>query len=69
VTEHYTAATEEVRKWCNRCARVTAHAVSGGRIGRCMEHESGSLQTGESQKQTKAREQREHEARNPKLFE
>jgi len=37
MTEHYPKSTESVTKWCNRCSRPTQHAVSNGRVGRCME--------------------------------
>lgn len=62
--EHYTTNTESVTKWCNACNRPTQHSVSGGRVGRCMEHQA----SGESKKQKAAREKREKDARNPKLF-
>ncbi len=61
---HYTRDTESDTKWCNRCSRHTQHAVSDGRIGRCMEHQA----EGESKKQIEARKKREEEAKNPKLF-
>jgi hypothetical protein len=64
VTEHYTRNTESVTKWCNACKRPTQHKVSGGRVGRCLEHQAA----GESKKQAKAREKREHDRRNPTLF-
>lgn len=34
--EHYTAATLEDTKFCNKCGRPTQHAVSGNRIGHCL---------------------------------
>jgi len=40
MAEHYTRNTLEVTRWCNRCARFTQHAVSGGRVGQCKEHEA-----------------------------
>lgn len=58
MTEHYTAATESVFKFCAKCGKLTKHAVSSGRIGRCMEHEAA----GESKKQTAARLKRERAA-------
>lgn len=64
MSEHFLRCTESTLKWCNACCRMTKHIVSDGRAGRCMEHES----SGESKKQIKAREQREHEAKNPSLF-
>ncbi|HWQ03121.1 MAG TPA: hypothetical protein VNL38_01450 [Candidatus Nitrosotenuis sp.] len=36
MSEHYTSNTEAVSKFCNTCGRVTQHAVSGHRLGRCM---------------------------------
>ena len=41
MSEHYTKNTESVTHWCNRCGRMTDHRVSAGRLGLCMEHESG----------------------------
>ena len=40
MTEHYTANTESVTRWCNQCGRGTQHTVSGGRVGRCLEHDA-----------------------------
>jgi hypothetical protein len=37
---HYTQGTESVTKWCNVCQRMTQFAVSGGRVGRCTEHQA-----------------------------
>jgi hypothetical protein len=65
VTEHYTTNTESVTRFCNRCGRPTQHRVSGGRVGRCMEHESPH----ESKRQVKARKSREEAEKNPPLFE
>jgi len=64
--EHYTRATESATRHCNRCGRPTQHAVSAGRIGRCLEcgPPPGQL----SKKQQCDRQRREREARNPKLF-
>lgn len=64
MSHHYTRNTESDTKWCNICGRLTQHFVSGGRIGRCMEHESKA----ESKRQEKARKKRESDARNPSLF-
>lgn len=64
MTEHYTTNTESVTRWCNRCGKPTQYKVSGGRVGRCTEHESETL----SKKQKAARQKREMEERNPKLF-
>jgi len=65
VGEHYPRSTESVLAWCNTCGRATRHAVSAGRRGRCLEHEAPQ----ESKKQQRARQKREREAQNPKLFE
>lgn len=59
--EHYTRSTESVTKWCNRCARDTQHAVSAGRVGRCMEHDAPEF----TKKQLRERERRETEKQNP----
>jgi hypothetical protein len=64
MTQHYTLATESDTVWCGTCQRHTQHKVSGGRLGRCMEHQA----KGESKRQAKARQQREHDRQNPKLF-
>jgi len=64
MTEHYTRNTESVSAWCNKCNRVTQYAVSDGRRGRCLEHAAPK----ETKKAIAAREKREHEARNPRLF-
>jgi hypothetical protein len=64
LTEHYTTNTESITHWCPRCGRPTQHKVSGGRLAHCLEHEI----KGESKKQKAAREKREQEAHNPKLF-
>ena len=37
--EHYTKSTLEATSFCQTCGRRTQHAVSCGRIGRCLEHE------------------------------
>jgi ribosomal protein L44E len=66
VTEHYTRNTESILKWCNKCARLTVHKVSGGRVGRCSEH-----QAEDTQAQQKAREkarQRAAKDAEPRLF-
>lgn len=64
MAEHYTRGTESVLKFCGTCGRLTKHAVSDVRAGRCMEHEI----SGESKKQREAREKRETAAKNPRLF-
>jgi hypothetical protein len=65
MTEHYTKTTEETTKFCNRCGRLTQHAVSGGRVGRCKEHEAPALTKAQSQRREKAEKTR----MNPGLFE
>lgn len=52
MAEHYTANTESVTRWCNQCNRPTQHGVSGGRIGRCLEHDAPQF----SKKQLSRRE-------------
>ena len=37
---HHAKNTESVPAWCNQCWRMTQHAVSGGRQGRCLEHDA-----------------------------
>lgn len=55
MAEHYTANTESVTRWCNQCGRFTQHDVSGGRAGRCLEHDAPQF----SKKQEKERVARE----------
>jgi hypothetical protein len=62
--EHFTENTESILKWCGKCGRQTRHAVSGGRAGRCTEHEAAP----ESQAQRRRRLKAEREAANPTLF-
>jgi hypothetical protein len=64
MSEHETLATESRLKWCNKCTKLTKHAVSGRRVGRCMECPA----QGPSKKQIRDRQKREEERRNPKLF-
>jgi len=65
MAEHYTKATEAISKWCDTCRRLTEHAVSSGRIGRCKEHAAAAL----SRKQQRQLEKQERERRQPRLFE
>jgi len=58
VSEHYTRNTESALRYCDRCGRVTKHAVSDGRLGRCTEHDAPHL----SQRQARDRARREAEA-------
>jgi len=62
--EHYTKNTLECTAWCETCGRQTKHAVSDGRRGRCLEHESPQY----SKKQLARRERLARENRNPTLF-
>jgi len=64
MAEHYTRSTESATRWCNRCGKRTQHIVSGGRIGRCLEHEAPEL----SAAQLKRRAKQERELKNPRLF-
>ena len=65
MAEHYTANTESVTRWCNRCNRPTQHTVSGGRVGRCLEHDAPQF----SKKQALAAREREPEPVRPALRE
>jgi hypothetical protein len=38
--EHFTRNTESVHAWCHHCGKLTDHAVSDGRIGRCINDHS-----------------------------
>jgi hypothetical protein len=64
VSEHYPKSTESVTRWCGKCARQTQHAVSAGRVGRCMEHAAPA----ETKAQARRREKAERARRNPTLF-
>ncbi len=64
MAEHYTSNTESVTRWCNHCGKPTQHSVSGGRVGRCMEHDAPAL----SKAQEKRREKRERQTPEPGLF-
>jgi hypothetical protein len=62
--EHSTRNTEARSAFCNHCGKVTMHAVSDGRLGRCNEHQSPAL----SKKQQQERARRADQAKNPRLF-
>jgi len=64
MTEHYSKSTVGVTMWCNTCRRMTNHAVSGKKVGRCTEHEAAGL----SKQQERNRQQREEQERNPRMF-
>ncbi len=64
MAEHYTRNTEGAPKWCNKCGRITVHAVSAGRVGRCTEHESQAF----TRAQLKRKEAAERKAINLDLF-
>ena len=64
MAEHYTSNTESVTRWCNHCGRPTQHTVSGGRVGRCLEHDAPTL----SKAQRNRREKADAEKKNPRLF-
>jgi hypothetical protein len=64
MAHHFTENTESVTQWCNACGRNTTHGVSGGRAGRCMEHDAPKL----SKKQAANRERLAREQQNPRLF-
>ena len=62
--EHYRRGTESTLAWCRRCGRLTKHRVDDVKLGPCLEHEAQA----ETQKQKAAREKREREQREPRLF-
>jgi hypothetical protein len=64
MTEHYTTGTESVLRWCNRCAKMTMHAVSSGRVGRCLAHQSQELTKAQQRRRAKQAER----DRQPELF-
>ena len=66
--EHYTKNTLECTAYCNKCGKMTQHRVDGGRRGPCL------ACIARREEETKARqkkeaEQKEQEARSPRLFE
>jgi hypothetical protein len=67
MSEHYTSNTYEADGWCNHCKRITQHDVSGNRLGRCREHNTGGA-NGLSQQQQKRKTKREREEKEPRLF-
>lgn len=68
--EHFTRNTLECTAWCNTCQGFTQHRVDGGRRGPCLDarHVPKVNARGETKKQERRREEREHQARNPGLF-
>jgi len=62
--EHFTKNTLECTAWCEHCGRMTQHAVSNGRRGRCLEHEAAQF----SKKQLARRERLSKQDQNPTLF-
>ena len=64
MSEHYTKNTESVTRFCRTCDRLTQHAVSDGRIGRCTEHQAPQY----SKKQIARHERIAREESQPKLF-
>jgi hypothetical protein len=68
MTEHYTANTESVSKWCNHCGRNTQHGVSAGRVGRCLEHDAPKYSKRQLENQKKAEKKAANERQNPGLF-
>lgn len=65
MSHHYTANTESVTQWCNKCQRATQHRVSAGRVGHCLEHNHHRKLT---KKQEERQERLIREAQNPSLF-
>ena len=45
MTEHFTRNTESMTVWCNLCNKVTEHAVSDERIGRCKTEHNTDVRT------------------------
>lgn len=66
MTEHYTLNTESVLKWCNKCAGLTVHPVSGGRVGRCSEHRAEDTKA--QQKASEKARQKAAKDAEPRLF-
>ena len=65
---HYRKDVTEAWEWCRTCNRLTLHFVSGGRRGRCKEHEPRGLVNGMTKAQQRKKEEQERERREPKLF-
>lgn len=64
MSEHYPKHFDEANAWCSVCKRSTRHCVSGGRLAHCLEHEAPLY----SKAQLAAREKREREQAQPRLF-
>jgi hypothetical protein len=65
MAHHFTQGTESVTQWCEHCGKLTQHAVSAGRIGRCTEH--GPQQYTKAQLRRLQTQERERQA--PRMFE
>ena len=68
MSEHYTKNTESVTRFCRTCDRLTQHAVSDGRIGRCKEHEAPKYSQAQLRRIEKAANAAMDEYHQPKLF-
>jgi hypothetical protein len=66
--EHYQRWVTETLSHCNTCRRITKHAVSGGRLGHCLEHTPKVNARGESKTQEKRRQAKEKAEQNPTSF-
>lgn len=64
MTEHFTQNVESYLAFCRKCSRLTRHAVSGGRAGRCLEHETAP----ETKAQAARRRKAAREFATPTLF-
>jgi len=51
---HFTKATDRTVAWCSTCGRQTDHAVSGGRLGHCLEHQAQELTKGQQRRRERA---------------
>lgn len=64
MAHHYTHNTESITKFCAQCERSTQHSVTGGRLGRCLEHDAPQF----SKAQLRRRELQKRERQAPRLF-
>jgi hypothetical protein len=67
MAEHYTTNTLEATKFCNHCGRNTQHAVSCGRIGRCLEHAAPQYSAAQLRRRERLVREAERD-RIPRLF-
>jgi hypothetical protein len=66
--EHYTKNTLECTAWCAKCQKNTQHRVDDGRRGPCIDPDHPYSADGLSDSQRRAKQKKEKEQQNPRLF-